>query len=117
MRRGLSRRRGPSRLAGVGVMLGLLAYLLPLYGVVPGRGAASAGDRTPGVVFARHRQAHLDAVVDEWPAPPPFAPALFPDSLPTVAAPEPAGPLPAGAVPSELVSRPLPGGPRSPPVF
>jgi hypothetical protein len=118
MRRVLSRPRCPPRLAGVGVMLGLLAYLLPLYGGVPGRGPAGATDRTPGILFARHRQVHLDAAADERPLPRPFAPALSPVPPPAVAAPEPATCSAAGAARIDLVSRPpSPGGPRSPPLL
>ncbi len=118
MRRALSRPRCPPRLAGVGVVLGLLAYLLPLYGVVPGRGPAGATDRALGIVFARYRQAALDATADERPVPRPFALALSPVSPPAVTAPEPASSAAAGAARSDLVSRPpSPGGPRSPPVL
>jgi hypothetical protein len=99
-------------------MLGLLAYLLPLYGVIPGRGPAGATDRTPGIVFARYRQAHLDVVADERPVPRPFAPALAPVSAPAVTAPEPAECSTDGDARNDLVSRPpSPGGSRSPPAL
>jgi hypothetical protein len=99
-------------------MLGLLAYLLPLYGVVPGQGPAGAVDRTPGIVFARHRQAHLDAPADERPTPRPFAPAVLPAPPPGVAAPEPAESRASHAAQRDLVSRrPSPGAPRSPPAL
>jgi hypothetical protein len=102
----------------VGVVLGLVAYLLPLYGLVPGRGPAGMTDRTPGILFARHRQAHLDAVADEQPASRPFAPAVFPAAPPGVAAPEPAESRASHAAPRDVVSRrPSPGAPRSPPTL
>jgi hypothetical protein len=99
-------------------MLGLLAYLLPLYGLVPGRGLAGATERAPGIVFARYRQADLAAAADERPVPRPFVPALSPVSSSALTAPEPATCSGAGAARSDLASRPpSPGGPRSPPVL
>ena len=53
--------------AGAGAILGLLVYLLPLAAAMPRPGWGGAADRTPGIVFARYRQAQTDVATDDRP--------------------------------------------------
>jgi hypothetical protein len=106
------------RLAGVGVVLGFLVYLLPLYGVIPRPGPGGASDRALGIVFARHRQAHQDVVADDRPVPRPLAPAVLPACPLAVTAPEPGRCSMGGDARRDRASRPpSPGSPRSPPIL
>ena len=110
------RRRRPSALAGAAAILGLLVYLLPIAAAMPRPALGGAADRTPGIVFARHRQVQLDAVSDDRPAPGPHAPTLPSACVPAVRVPEPSGCSSAGDSRHGLAAhRPLPGTPRSPP--
>jgi hypothetical protein len=80
----------------------------------PGLGGAI--DRTPGIVFARHRQAQLDVVSDDRPAPRPHAPTLPSACVPAVLMPEPSGCSSAENGRHGLAARrPFLGTPRSPP--
>jgi hypothetical protein len=103
-------------LPAVGVLLGLLVYLLPLYATAPRSGPGGAGDRAHGVVVWRHRQPQLDVLADDRPLPRPTLSALPPACVPGVLAPLVGGcPVVSNAV-TDLASRPAsPGRPRSPP--
>jgi hypothetical protein len=118
MRRLRLRCRRPPSLAGVSVVLGLLVYLLPLYGASPRPAPGGAIDRALGIVFARHRQADVDGAADERPVARPFAPAVVPACLLALTVPGPVGCLMAGRIRSERVWHgPFPGRPRSPPIL
>jgi hypothetical protein len=112
------RSRRPPDLAGVSVVLGLLVYLLPLYGALSRPAPGGATDRALGIVFARHRQADVDVAADERPAPRPFAPAVLPACPLALTVPEPGGCTTAGKTRREHVGHvPSPGSPRSPPIL
>ena len=119
MRPGSSRHHHPTTCAGAGAILGLLIYLLPLAAAMPRPGWGGGVDRTPGIVFARYRQAQLDVEADDRPVPRPPAPALPYACMPAVIAPELTGCWGRrGDVRDDLASGPLPAGaPRSPPVL
>lgn len=113
------RRRSPGRrlpaLASGGAVVGLLAYLLAVYATVPRLGPGGGGDRAPGIVLARYRQAQLE-VADDRLLPGPSLAALPSASMPATLAPGLAGLL-HGSDGSDFASRPaMPGGSRSPPV-
>jgi hypothetical protein len=100
----------------MGILLGLLVYVAPLYGAIPRPGPGGAIDRTLGIVLARHRQAEIDAAAEDPRAPRLGLPALPPVSPPHAVPPEAARGSIRGAGRSDLASRPpSPGRPRSPP--
>jgi hypothetical protein len=95
-------------------VLGLLVYLLPLYLAVPRSGLPGVGDRAPGIVVARHRQAPFDVAAEDRPLARP--PAVAPTGLAAVLAPGPDGrPGPAATGGAVASRRAAPGRPRSPP--
>jgi hypothetical protein len=99
----------------VGAILGLIVYFLPMYAVAP-RPGLGGGDRAPGIVLARYRQAQLDAAADDRPPPRPSVSALLPAARLAPLVPELLGRA-GGRDRDELASRPaLPGSSRSPPV-
>lgn len=99
-------------------VLGLLVYLLPLYGALPRPTSGGATDRALGIVLARHRQADVDVAAAERPAPLPFAPAVVPACPLVLTVPEPGGCSTAGQTRRERVWHvPSPGSPRSPPIL
>jgi hypothetical protein len=97
-------------------MLGLALYLLPLYAAGARPAPGGVGDRAPGIVFSRYRQAQLDVVADDRPLPAPALAALPPACAAGVPAPAAGGCTDGGDTPADRASRPAsPGRPRSPP--
>jgi hypothetical protein len=99
----------------VGAAVGLLVYLLAIYAAVPRVGPVGGGDRTPGVVLARHRQVQFDASTDDRPLPRPSLVALPPVAVPAALAPGVAGSCCDDRRRGFAASPASPRGPRSPP--
>jgi hypothetical protein len=96
-------------------MVGLFAYLLPIYAAAPRPGPGSGTDRAPGIVFARHRQVQVDVPADDRPLPRPELAALPSTWARAVRVPELVGALPGGEA-GEPASRSVsPGSSRGPP--
>ena len=102
------------RLAGLAALLGLLAHALLLYAVTA-RPGSGLGDRVPGLAFARHRQAQLDASAADRPAPQSALLAAAPARAVTVLPPEPGGAITGEPRASAALVLPPSGSPRSPP--
>jgi hypothetical protein len=99
-----------------GAVVGLCVYVLAIYAAVPRPGWGSAGERAPGLVFARYRQAQFDAAADDRPLPRPSMVALPWVRVPVALVPDLAGSAredDRSAVTSLSAS---PGCSRSPPI-